>query len=142
MEKDIALVNPSNNGNTALKPELNSTEVNKEPVEYHRRWYENDPTVASVVSRMEYSSEDVRRKLAMAMIKIIIGKRIYEMENLDDLTRSIYYGYEYSGGNRWYDADSTVRTAMEMLNDCPAHLQYEVAAELKKNIYYIDSLVF
>ena len=121
----------------------NNGELNEQPQEQQfRRWYDNDPTVSYVVSRLEYSSEEVRRKLSMEMIKIIIGKRIYEMDSLDDLTRSIYYGYEYSKGHRWYDADATVRTAMQMLNDCPSYLQYEVAAELKKAIYYIDSLIF
>lgn len=121
----------------------NKNALNEQPTEQQfRRWYDNDPTVSYVVSRLEHSSEEIRRKLSMEMIKIIIGKRIYEMDSLDDLTRSIYYGYEYSNGHRWYDADATVRTAMQMLNDCPSYLQYEVASELKKAIYYIDSLIF
>ena len=40
-----------------------------------RRWYDEDYNLSQIVEKMQYSSDNVRRKPAMLIIKIIIDKK-------------------------------------------------------------------
>ena len=99
---------------------------------YIRRWYDEDYNLSQIVEKMQYSDEDVRRKIAMLIIKIIIDKRIMDLtyENIEDLLDSLKAGYTDTKRSRWYDSNSTVRTAMQMLNDLPAEERYIIANEI------------
>ena len=99
---------------------------------YIRRWYDEDYNLSQIVEKMQYSDEDVRRKIAMLIIKIIIDKRIMDLtyENIEDLLDSLKAGYTDTKRSRWYDLNSTVRTAMQMLNDLPAEERYIIANEI------------
>ena len=99
---------------------------------YIRRWYDEDYNLSQIVEKMQYSDDDVRRKIAMLIIKIIIDKRIMDLtyENIEDLLDSLKAGYTDTKRSRWYDINSTVRTAMQMLNDLPAKERYIIANEI------------
>ena len=99
---------------------------------YIRRWYDEDYNLSQIVEKMQYSDDDVRRKIAMLIIKIIIDKRIMDLtyENIEDLLDSLKAGYTDTRRSRWYDANSTVRTAMQMLNDLPDKERYLIANEI------------
>ena len=99
---------------------------------YIRRWYDEDYNLSQIVEKMQYSDDDVRRKIAMLIIKIIIDKRIMDLtyENIEDLLDSLKAGYTDTKRSRWYDSNSTVRTAMQMLNDLPAEERYIIANEI------------
>ena len=51
-------------------------------------------------------------------------------ENIEDLLDSLKAGYTDTKRSRWYDINSTVRTAMQMLNDLPAKERYLIANEI------------
>ena len=88
---------------------------------------------------MQYSDDDVRRKIAMLIIKIIIDKRIMDLtyENIEDLLDSLKAGYTDTKRSRWYDINSTVRTAMQMLNDLPDEERYRIAIEIVESHKYL-----
>ena len=119
-----------NNGGRELKSDNNRT--------YIRRWYDEDYNLAQIVEKMQYSSDDVRRKVAMLIIKIIIDKKIMDLqyENIEDLLDSLKAGYTDPKRSRWYDVNSTVRTAMQMLNDLPDEERYFIANEIIESHKY------
>ena len=107
-------------------------------VNYARRWYDDDSELSRIVSKMEYSSDEIKTKVAMLIIKIIINRKVLslEYENIDALLDAIYAGYNDTRRTRWYDVNSTVRTAMQMLHDLPYDTRMSVAEEIKKSHQY------
>ena len=106
---------------------------------YTRRWYDDDSELSRIVSKMKYSSDEIKTKVAMLIIKIIINRKVLslEYENIDELLDSIYAGYNDTRRTRWYDVNSTVRTAMQMLHDLPYDTRMSVAEEIKESHRYI-----
>ena len=106
---------------------------------YIRRWYDEDPELSQIVSKLQYSSDEIKSKVAMLIIKIIIDKNIMSLdyENIDDLLDALYAGYADTRRSRWYDINSTVRTAMQMLHDLPYDTRCSVAMEIKNSHKYI-----
>ena len=51
-------------------------------------------------------------------------------ENIEDLLNSLKAGYNDTRRSRRYDANSTVKTAMQMLNDLPDKERYLIANEI------------
>ncbi len=109
------------------------------PCTYVRRWYDDDPELSRIVDKMRYSSDEIRSKVALLIIKTIIDRKILnlEYENIEDILDSIYAGYADTRRARWYDLDSTVRTAMQMLHDLPYETRASVALEIKNSHKYI-----
>ena len=61
--------------------------------------------------------------------------RLFGKKNLDDPNgqwSEVDDGKEDSHGNRWYDLNSTVRTAINMLENCPFSTQKAIAKEMAK----------
>lgn len=106
---------------------------------YIRRWYDEDPELSQIISKLQYSSDEIRSKTAMLIIKTIIDKRIINLdyENIEDLLDAIYAGYTDTRRSRWYDINSTVRTAMQMLHDLPPESRCKVALDIKNSHKYI-----
>ncbi len=106
---------------------------------YARRWYDEDPELSQIVAKLQYSSDEIKSKVAMLIIKIIIDKRILSLdyENIDDLLDALYAGYADTRRSRWYDINSTVRTAMQMLHDLPYDARSSVALDIKNSHKYV-----
>lgn len=107
----------------------------------YRRWYDDDATLSSVIKRMEYADMDFREKVAMEIIKVIIKLNINatEFNSAEEILRALRLGYKETRGGRWYDVDITVKTAMEMLRECPIPIRQKVSLEIKKFIINLDS---
>jgi len=122
----------SPNSNSALK------NTNQEKT-YIRRWYDEDPELSNIVLKLEYATDETRNKIAMLIIKTIIDRNIMELkyDNIDSLIDSIKAGYTDTRRSRWYDTNSTTRTAMQMLYDLPCDSRASVALEIKESHKYI-----
>lgn len=118
---------------------MNLLRENEAKSVYIRRWYDEDPELSQIVSKLQYSSDEIKSKVAMLIIKIIIDKNIMSLdyENIDDLLDALYAGYADTRRSRWYDINSTVRTAMQMLHDLPYDARCSVAMEIKNSHKYI-----
>lgn len=114
-------------------------QIQDTPETYIRRWYDDDPELRRIVDKLKYSNDEIRSKVALLIIKIIINRKILnlEYENIEDILDSIYAGYADTRRARWYDIDSTVRTAMQMLHDMPYETRASVALEIKNSHKYI-----
>ena len=101
-----------------------------------RRWYDKDPVLSSAMRTLEQSDDDSQIKISLNLIKIIIEHNIEnsEFEDVEDIVSAVEAGVEENRNNRWYDIDSTVKTAMNMLQNCPESTQHVIAKEMAKMV--------
>ncbi len=102
----------------------------------HRRWYDKDPVLSQAISTLEHSDDETQIKVALNLIKIIIEQNIEDeqFEAVEDIINAVGSGLDDNRNGRWYDIDSTVRTAMNMLQNCPADTQKIIAKEMAKMV--------
>jgi len=99
-----------------------------------RRWYDKDPVLSSAVRTLEESDDATQIKVALNLIKIIIEHNIEDekYEAVEDIVNAVQEGLEDNRNGRWYDIDSTLKTAMTMLSNCPTETQIIIAKEMAK----------
>lgn len=97
-----------------------------------RRWYDKDPILSNAVKTLENSDDETQIRIALNLIKIIIEHNIEDgqCETVEDIINAVGSGLEDTRKGRWYDIDSTIRTAMNMLQNCPASTQRIIAQEM------------
>lgn len=102
----------------------------------HRRWYDKDPVLSQAVSTLEHSDDQTQIKIALNLIKIIIEHNIEDekYEAVEDIISAVGSGVDDNRKGRWYDIDTTLRTAMNMLQNCPEATQHIIAKEMAKMV--------
>lgn len=97
-----------------------------------RRWYDKDPILSNAVKTLENSDDETQIRIALNLIKIIIEHNIEDgqCETVEDIINAVGSGLEDTRNSRWYDIDSTLKTAMNMLQNCPASTQRVIAQEM------------
>ncbi|MBQ2612146.1 hypothetical protein IJF81_07140 [bacterium] len=103
---------------------------------HYRRWYDKDPVVSQAVQILEQSDDETQIKIALNLIKIIIEHNIEDekFEAVEDIINAVGSGIDENKKGRWYDLDSTLHTAMNMLQNCPAATQNIIAKEMAKMV--------
>lgn len=101
-----------------------------------RRWYDRDPVLSSAMKTLEQSDDDAQIKISLNLIKIIIEHNIEnsEFEAVEDIISAVEAGVDENRDNRWYDIDSTLKTAINMLQNCPESTQHVIAVEMAKMV--------
>ena len=101
-----------------------------------RRWYDRDPVLSSAMKTLEQSDDEAQIKISLNLIKIIIEHNIEssEFEEVEDIVSAVEAGVEENRNNRWYDIDSTLKTAMNMLQNCPETTQRVISKEMAKMV--------
>ena len=99
---------------------------------YYSRWYDKDPVLSMSMRTLSTSSEPKQIAVALNLIQIIIEHNIkaHEFENVEDIVEAVEDGIIQRGNCRWYDLDSTVRTAIQMLEKCSPETKQKVALEM------------
>lgn len=102
----------------------------------HRRWYDKDPVLSQAVETLEHSDDETQIRIALNLIKIIIEHNIEDekFEAVEDIINAVGSGLDDNRKGRWYDIDSTLRTAMNMLQNCPPATQHVIAIEMAKMV--------
>lgn len=102
----------------------------------HRRWYDKDPVLSEAVHTLEETDDQTQIRVALNLIKIIIEHNIEDeqFEAVDDIINAVGSGLDDNRRGRWYDIDTTLRTAMNMLQNCPADTQKVIAKEMAKMV--------
>lgn len=100
----------------------------------YRRWYDKDPILQRSMETLEKSDDESQIKIALNLINIIIEHNISneEFSEVGDILTAVEDGKASGMGNRWYDLNSTVRTAINMLENCPFSTQKAIAKEMAK----------
>lgn len=102
----------------------------------HRRWYDKDPVLSEAVRTLEETDDQTQIRVALNLIKIIIEHNIEDekFEAVDDIINAVGSGLDDNKRGRWYDIDTTLRTAMNMLQNCPEDTQKVIAKEMAKMV--------
>ena len=102
----------------------------------HRRWYDKDPVLSQAVSTLEHSDDDTQIKIALNLIKIIIEHNIEDekFEAVEDIINAVGSGLDDNRKGGSDDIDTTLRTAMKMLQYCPQATQHLIAKEMAKMV--------
>lgn len=110
--------------------------MKEEYTNQHRRWYDKDPVLSQAVRTLEQSDDETQIKIALNLIKIIIEHNIEDekFEAVEDIINAVGSGLDDNRKGRWYDIDSTLRTAMSMLQNCPSTTQHIIAKEMAKMV--------
>ena len=100
--------------------------------QYFSRWYDKDPVLSMSMKTLSDSSDERQIAVALNLIKIIIEHNIQDnqYENVEDIMSAVEDGRIQRGHSRWYDIDSTVRTAIQMLERCSAETKKKVALDM------------
>ena len=103
---------------------------------HQRRWYDKDPVLSQAVSTLEHSDDQTQIRIALNLIKIIIEHNIEDekFEAVEDIINAVGSGLKKKRKGRWYDIDTTLRTAMNMLQNCPEATQHVIAKEMAKMV--------
>lgn len=101
-----------------------------------RRWYDKDPVLSQAIETLEQSDDETQIRIALNLIKIIIEHNIEDekFEAVEDIINAVGSGLDDNRKGRWYDIDSTLRTAMNMLQNCPPATQHLIAKEMAKMV--------
>ena len=104
-----------------------------------RRWYDKDPVLSSAMKTLEETNDETQIKIALNLIKIITEHNISnsEYESVEDIVSATEDVLETTKKGRWYDLDSTLRTAITLLQNCPDSTRAEIAKEMAKNVIEI-----
>lgn len=99
---------------------------------HYRRWYDKDPVLSEAVKTLEETDDQTQIRIALNLIKIIIEHNIEDekFEAVDDIISAVGSGLDDNRRGRWYDIDTTLRTAMNMLQSCPEETQKVIAKEI------------
>ena len=110
--------------------------MKEEYSQQHRRWYDKDPVLSEAVKTLEETDDQTQIRVALNLIKIIIENNIEDekFEAVDDIINAVGSGLDDNRRGRWYDIDTTLRTAMNMLQNCPADTQKVIAKEMAKMV--------
>ena len=109
--------------------------MKEEYTQQYRRWYDKDPVLSSAMKTLEQSDDKTQIRIALNLIKIIIEHNIEnsEYESVEDVLASVDESVDENVHyNRLYDIDSTLRTAIKMLQGCPEDTQHVIAKEMAK----------
>jgi len=108
--------------------------MKEEYTNQQRRWYDKDPVLSQAVHTLEMSDDETQIRIALNLIKIIIEHNIEDekFEAVEDIINAVGSGLDENRKGRWYDIDSTLRTAMNMLQNCPVTTQHAIAKEMAK----------
>ena len=100
--------------------------------QYFSRWYDKDPVLSMSMRTLANSSDARQIAVALNLIKVIIEHNIQDnrYENVEDIMSAVEDGRIQRGHSRWYDIDSTVRTAIQMLEKCPPDTKKKVALDM------------
>ena len=110
--------------------------MKEEYSQQHRRWYDKDPVLSEAVRTLEETDDQTQIRVALNLIKIIIEPNIEDekFEAVDDIINAVGSGLDDNRRGRWYDIDTTLRTAMNMLQNCPEDTQKVIAKEMAKMV--------
>jgi len=101
-----------------------------------RRWYDKDPVLSRSMKILENSDDETQIKVSLNIIKIIIEHNIAysEYSGVEEIIDAVDEGLVNKNGNRWYDIDKTLRTAITMLEKSDEDVQISVAKEMAKMV--------
>lgn len=107
------------------------------------RWYDRDPALSRALEQLRNAGDKYQAQIALNIINIIVEHLIenqtdsqinangHENQHIVTETGS---PQENTQRRRWYDVNETLRSAMQLLHDCPDELQQSVIPSIARMI--------
>jgi len=113
--------------------------MSNEDVHDHKRWYDQDPVLARALEQLRLAPDKYQAQVALNIMKILIEHEIEEVtqrpvEELDSALNVRQGDAGKPAYRRWYDLHETLRSAMQMLQDCPDDLQKHIIPSIANMI--------
>ncbi|MEW5819906.1 MAG: hypothetical protein AB1782_06915 [Cyanobacteriota bacterium] len=99
------------------------------------RWYDKDPQLKTIINFLEKAPDEMRNDVAMDLIQIIVQEDFTTSDELITFAKSNYIG----SGQRWYDIDELVHTAIEMIKLLNDDERRVVLSEVAQTILHISA---
>jgi len=105
-------------------------------MEKYRRWYDRDPILSKAMSTLETSDDKFQIQVALNLIKVIIEHNIESntFKTVEDILSAVEEGRCEKGNERWYDIDLTIKTSVQMLENCSQDVQVKIARSIAELI--------
>lgn len=108
-----------------------------------QRWYDRDPALSGAMEQLRNAADKYQAQIALNIINIVIEHLIEEASDSplnDQGNGNLQLLYDQVGikpsqtsqansantRRRWYDVNETLRSAMQLLQDCPDELQQKI----------------
>lgn len=101
-----------------------------------RRWYDRDPILSKAMRILETSDDKFQIQVALNLIKVIIEHNIETntFNTVEDILKAVDEGRCEKGNERWYDIDLTLKTSVQMLENCSQEMQSKIARSIAELI--------
>jgi len=101
-----------------------------------RRWYDRDPILSKAMRILETSDDKFQIQVALNLIKVIIEHNIETnaFNTVEDILKAVEEGRCEKGNERWYDIDLTLKTSVQMLENCSLEMQSKIARSIAELI--------
>ncbi|OGH95798.1 MAG: hypothetical protein A2039_07245 [Candidatus Melainabacteria bacterium GWA2_34_9] len=102
----------------------------------YRRWYDRDPILSKAMRILETSDDKFQIQVALNLIKVIIEHNIETntFNTVEDILTAVQEGRCEKGNERWYDIDLTLKTSVQMLENCSEEMQSKIARSIAELI--------
>ena len=102
----------------------------------YRRWYDRDPILSKAMRILETSDDKFQIQVALNLIKVIIEHNIETntFNTVEDILAAVQEGRCEKGNERWYDIDLTLKTSVQMLENCSEEMQSKIARSIAELI--------
>lgn len=95
-----------------------------------QRWYDKDPALSQAIETLRHAEDKYQAQIALNIILIIVEHQIEDTThtNVEELVNSLVQTKPSQNAyyRRWYDLNETLRSAMQLLYDCPDEVQQQV----------------
>lgn len=103
-----------------------------------QRWYDKDPALCQALDTLRNANDAYQAQVALNIIIIIVEHKIESetLNHVDDLLQTLIDTKEGSKNyyRRWYDLNETLRSALQLLKDCPEEVQKQVIPSITKMV--------
>jgi hypothetical protein len=108
-----------------------------------QRWYDKDPALSHALEQLRTASDKYQAQIALNIINIIVEHQIETDTNVQlngsggdntHLVASSVTSEQHQSRRRWYDVNATLRSAMQLLQDCPEDLQRQIIPTIVRMI--------
>lgn len=104
----------------------------------YQRWYDRDPVLSQALESLRQAPDKYQAQVALNIILIIVEHQIEArtLASVDDLMGTIEDSRSQSQNyyRRWYDVNETLRSAIQLLQDCPDDVQKQVIPSISKMV--------
>jgi hypothetical protein len=103
-----------------------------------KRWYDQDPVLAKALEELRSAPSVYHAQVALNIMKVLVEhqaeKELNEPAELLDQHSTQHTHTNSQPRRRWYDANQTLQSAMQLLQDTPPDLQTKLIPNIAEMI--------